>query len=172
MEGREYRQRNDLPDGPDKTIWGKEQMAWFKQSFEASDATYRILISPTPFVGPDRPQKKDNHANSGFTHEGNLIKQFLADKKNVFIVCGDRHWQYVSKDTKTGLMEFSCGPASDEHAEGWKKDDILPEHRYLNIAGGFLSVKVEQKNGKPGIRFTHYSVNGEPLHEEEFHYAV
>lgn len=172
MEGREYRQRNDLPDGPDKTIWGKEQMAWFKQSFEASDATYRILISPTPIVGPDRPQKKDNHANSGFAHEGNLIKQFLADKKNVFIVCGDRHWQYVSKDTKTGLMEFSCGPASDEHAEGWKKDDILPEHRYLNIAGGFLSVKVEQENGKPVIRFTHYSVNGEPLHEEEFQYAV
>ncbi len=168
VEGREYRDKNDKPDGPDKTIWGKEQMAWFKQSFEASDATYRILITPTPIVGPDRPQKKDNHANSGFAYEGNEIKQFLADKKNVFIACGDRHWQYASKDLKLGLREFACGPASNEHAEGWKKEDVLPEHKYLNIVGGFLSVKITKETHNTSIRFTHYSVDGEKLYSEDF----
>ena len=167
VEGREYRDKNDKPDGPDKSIWGKEQMAWFKKTFDESDATYRILISPTPIVGPDRPQKKDNHANSGFAHEGAEIKNFLAGKRNVFIVCGDRHWQYASKDQKLGLMEFACGPASDEHAEGWKKEDVLPEHRYLNIVGGFLSVKITKVAGKSKIQFTHYSVDGERLHIEE-----
>ena len=55
-----------MPDGPAKTIWGKEQIAWFKKSFADSDATFRLLISPTPVVGPDRKSKHDNHANDDF----------------------------------------------------------------------------------------------------------
>jgi alkaline phosphatase D len=168
MEGREYRMDNTLPDGPEKTIWGKEQMAWFKDTFNASDATFRVLISATPIVGPDRPQKRDNHANSGFAHEGAMIREFLSQHKNVFVACGDRHWQYVSKDSKTGLMEFSCGPGSDQHASGWNKDDVLPEHQYLNIVGGFLGVEVKRESGEPTIRFTHYSVDGKKLFMKHF----
>ena len=120
VEGRDYRSPNNQPDGPEKTIWGKKQKEWFFRTFEESDATFRVLISPTPVVGPDRSSKNDNHANKGFTQEGNEIRDFLASHKNTFVVCGDRHWQYVSVDRKTGLKEFSCGSASDEHAGGWR----------------------------------------------------
>jgi len=41
VEGRDFRSPNNMPDGPDKTIWGAEQMAWFKRTVEASDATFR-----------------------------------------------------------------------------------------------------------------------------------
>lgn len=58
FDGRDYRKPNEMPDGPDKTIWGKEQMAWFKETYKSSDATFKILISPTPIIGPDRPQKR------------------------------------------------------------------------------------------------------------------
>ena len=167
-EGREYRSKNNSKDGPDKSIWGKEQMQWFKDSFNASDATYKIIVSATPIVGPDRPQKNDNHANSGFAYEGAEIRKFIAGYKNVYVICGDRHWQYASKDKKTGLMEFACGPASDEHAGGWKKEDILPEHRYLNIVGGFLGVEIKPGKEKTAITFTHYSVDGKKLHIEDF----
>lgn len=167
-EGREYRSKNNSKDGPDKSIWGKEQMQWFKDSFNRSDATYKIIVSATPIVGPDRPQKNDNHANSGFAYEGAEIRKFIAGYKNVYVICGDRHWQYASKDKKTGLMEFACGPASDEHAGGWKKEDILPEHRYLNIVGGFLGVEIKPGKQKTAITFTHYSVDGKKLHIEDF----
>lgn len=168
MEGRDFRSPNDMPDGPDKTIWGKEQMDWFKKTMEESDATFKVVINPTPVVGPDRPQKKDNHANAGFRYEGNLIKDFLAQHRNAFVVCGDRHWQYASKDRRTGLREFSCGAASNEHAGGWNPADVLPEHLYLNVTGGFLAVSVTRKNEIPQITFTHMSVDGTPLHAETF----
>jgi alkaline phosphatase D len=167
-EGREYRSPNTMEDGPDKTIWGRQQLEWFRNSFAASDATFRVLVNATPIVGPDRWQKKDNHANSGFAHEGNLIREFLAAQKNAFIVCGDRHWQYASKELKTGLMEFACGPGSNEHASGWDKNNVLPEHRYLNIVGGFLGVEVRPAAEGARIVFTHYGVDGETLHREEF----
>ena len=166
VEGRDYRSANDMPDGPDKTIWGAEQMAWFQRTVQESDATFRILISPTPVVGPDRTNKSDNHSNKAFAHEGNLLRAFLASQKNIYSVCGDRHWQYVSADAKTGLREYSCGPASDQHAGGWTNDQRYPEHIYLNVIGGFLAGTVERENGKPVLTMRHYGVNGELLHED------
>ena len=53
VEGRDYRSPNKMPDGPNKTIWGKEQKQWLKQTLLQSKATFKILISPTPMVGPD-----------------------------------------------------------------------------------------------------------------------
>ena len=165
VEGREYRSDNHQPDGPEKTIWGKEQKEWFVKTVKASEATFKILVSPTPVVGPDRIHKKDNHANLVFKTEGDWLRQFLSDN-DVFIVCGDRHWQYVSQDKKTGVMEFSSGPASDAHAQGWKQSDLFPEHKFLRVKGGFLAVKVYRENNSPVLKFTHYDVDGNIVNEE------
>ena len=45
----------------------------------------------------------------------------------MYVVCGDRHWQYVSKHPKYGIVEFSIGPNSNEHAGGWKQEDVRPD---------------------------------------------
>ena len=167
VEGRDFRSANTMPDGPEKTIWGAEQLAWFKRTVEASDATFRILISPTPVVGPDREGKNDNHANEGFAYEGNLLREFLATQKNIYVVCGDRHWQYVSVDQTHGVREYSCGPASIEHAQGWTNDMIRPEHQYLNVTGGFLTITVDRDaDDHPTLRARHYSVFGKLLNED------
>ncbi|WP_262247362.1 alkaline phosphatase D family protein [Parapedobacter soli] len=160
IESREYRSNNDMPDGPGKTIWGGEQIAWFKETIGASNATFKLLISPTPIVGPDRDTKKDNHANRNFQTEGTWLRQYLSTIDRLFIVSGDRHWQYVSEDPGTGLMEFGSGPVSDFHAQGWKPDDIRPEHRFLRVKGGFLQVRVYRKDGNPYIQFDHCDVDG------------
>jgi alkaline phosphatase D len=163
VEGRDYRSPNNQPDGPEKTIWGKKQKEWFFRTFKESDATFRVLISPTPVVGPDRSSKNDNHANKGFNHEGNEIRDFLASHKNTFVICGDRHWQYVSVDPKTGLKEFSCGSSSDAHASGWKEEHRYPEHRYLKVQGGFLSIEVKRaEEEQPVLIATHHEVSGKP----------
>ncbi|MHB8899091.1 MAG: alkaline phosphatase D family protein [Thermoguttaceae bacterium] len=169
VEGRDFRSPNTGPDGPEKTIWGAEQKAWLKKSMGESDATFRILISPTPIVGPDRENKHDNHANDAFTHEGNEIREFLSGLKDAAVICGDRHWQYVSVHPKTGVREYSCGPASDLHAGGWQQSDFLADyHKYLNVIGGFLSVTVEHEEGKPTIAFRHHDVDGKLKNEERW----
>jgi alkaline phosphatase D len=165
VEGRDYRSPNNMEDGPEKSIWGKEQMDWFKTTVKTSDATYKVLISPTPVVGPDRTSKKDNHANLSFKTEGDMLRKFISEQKNMVTVCGDRHWQYVSKDSTTGLIEFSCGPGSDAHAGGWSQDMLLPEHLYLNVVGGFLEGAVTHKEGKAELIFRHYGADGEVLNE-------
>ncbi len=167
VEGRDFRSANDAPDGPDKTIWGKEQMAWFKRTVQNSDAAFRVLISPTPVVGPDRKTKSDNHANGAFAYEGNELRKFIASQKNLVVVCGDRHWQYMSVDPETGVREYSCGPASDKHAGGWKQEDFIKKyHRYLNVIGGFLSATVQRKKGVPNLTFRYHDANGKVQFED------
>ena len=165
-EGREFRSENKAKDGPDKTIWGKEQLEWFFKSVNESDATFRVLVSPTPIVGPDRAKKNDNHANKGFSFEGDLLREFIGQQKNMYVVCGDRHWQYVSVDPQTGVREYSCGATSAKHAGGFRIKDKSPMHKYLNIKGGFLSVIVQRKSDKPTILFRHHDVKGNIYHDE------
>ena len=80
VEGREFRSDNWVPDGPRKTIWGPDQTAWFIETVRLSDATFKVLVSPTPVVGPDRETgKNDNHANQAFGTEGTWLRGFLAE---------------------------------------------------------------------------------------------
>ncbi|MDB4630322.1 alkaline phosphatase family protein [Akkermansiaceae bacterium] len=117
-EGRDYRSPNKMPDGPEKTLWGAEQKAWLQSTLKASDAKWKLLISPTPLVGPDDAYKKDNHANlKGFRHEADAFFKWLAENKieNFMTFCGDRHWQYHSIHPR-GINEFACGALNDENS--------------------------------------------------------
>jgi alkaline phosphatase D len=84
----------------------------------------------------------------------------------MYVVCGDRHWQYASIDPKTGLREFSCGPVSDRHASGYNEEFYGEMHRFLRVKGGFLSVDVDSKAGN--ITFKHHRVDGSVRYEESF----
>lgn len=168
VEGRNYRSHNDAPDGPGKTIWGKEQKEWLFRTLKESDATFKILISPGPILGPDRKKKNDNYANSNFRFEGDEIRKQLNQYENLFICNGDRHWQYVTHFEGTNLWEFGCGPGSDQHAEGWPPTDTRPEHRFLRVKGGFLKGNVSAGNGSPVLTFQHFDVDGNVVHEEIF----
>jgi alkaline phosphatase D len=164
-DGRDFRSQNDMEDGPDKTIWGKEQKEWFKKTVIESDATWKILVSPTPLVGPDRKQKNDNHSNLGFNHEGDEIRSWLKENvpDNFFVICGDRHWQYHSVHPETGLNEFSIGAASDEHAQGSPGENKI-YHRFHLMKGGFMSVELRNIESKSSINFRHHDIYGKEVY--------
>jgi alkaline phosphatase/alkaline phosphatase D len=154
-EGRDYRPPNTMPDGPEKSIWGREQRAWLERTLKASNATWKVIVTPTPMVGPDRASKKDNHTNpDGFRHEADEFLTWLraeALTDSVVTFCGDRHWQYHSIHP-LGMEEFSVGALNDENAiagirpgdttstdpEGLIKQPFI----YPAPTGGFLYVTI------------------------------
>lgn len=167
MEGRQFRSANTMKDGPDKTIWGRTQKDWLFRTIAASDATFKILISPTPIVGPDRGNKADNHANTGFRTEGDEIRRFIGAQRNMIVVNGDRHWQYESIHPETGVHEFGTGPSSDVHAGGYMPqpgDEKI--QKFFRLAGGFLSIDVRRgKDDRPVMTLRHHNVAGGVEHE-------
>jgi alkaline phosphatase D len=166
VEGRDFRSPNDMPDGPQKTIWGTEQKQWLQRTLAASDADWKILVSPTPIVGPDRTNKHDNHSNPDFAYEGREFREWVKANvaDNFFNINGDRHWQYHSVHPETGLHEFSVGPASDSHASGSPGEDKR-FHRFHREQGGFLQVETARSGGESHIHFRLRDVYGKVVYE-------
>ena len=173
-EGRDHRSPNRMPDGPGKSLWGEAQREWLQRTLRESDATWKILISPTPMVGPDGNRKKDNHANlGGFQHEANAFFAWLKENgiRGFLTVCGDRHWQFHSIHP-SGVEEFGCGALNDEnaisgHAPGDPRSTdpdsrIRQPFKYPEPTGGFLHV-VSAADGSLRIEFR--DDTGKLLHE-------
>lgn len=159
-EGRDYRSPNNMEDGPGKTLWGLEQRAWLQSTLKASDAKWKLLITPTPMVGPDladspdadRPAKTDNHASlNGFRHEADAFFDWLKVNRieNFMTICGDRHWQYHSIHP-SGHEEFAVGALNDENSRlgiepgdqnGTDREAVVTQP-YISPqpSGGFLHV--------------------------------
>lgn len=151
-EGRDYRSPNEMADGPEKSLWGAEQREWLKKTLKASDAKWKIIISPTPMVGPDDKKKIDNHADvRGFRHEADAFFDWLKKNKidNLILICGDRHWQYHSIHP-SGIEEFACGALNDENsrmgvapgAKNGSDPEALIKQPYTSASpqGGFLQI--------------------------------
>lgn len=151
-EGRDFRSPNKMKDGPEKSLWGSEQREWLKKSILASQARWKILITPTPMVGPDDASKTDNHTNlGGFRHEADEFFAWLGQNniRNFCTFCGDRHWQYHSRHP-SGVEEFACGALNDENSRmgvppGSKKGtdpeaEIKQFYTYEEPTGGFIQV--------------------------------
>ena len=156
-EGRDYRSPNKLDDGPMKSLWGREQRDWLRSTLAASDARWKLLISPTPMVGPDMGRKRDNHVSpDGFRHEAGKFFTWLKTTgvDNLFLVCGDRHWQYHSVHP-SGVNEFACGALNDENSRvgvapgeaGGSDPDARVRQIYTSAtpSGGFLEVVAGEK---------------------------
>jgi alkaline phosphatase D len=173
-ENRDYRSPNTDPDGPHKTILGPTQKAWLRQTLLASDATFKIVISPGPILGPDKPGKKDNHSNATFLHEGDELRALLAGIPNTYVVCGDRHWQYCSRDPESGLTELGCGPINDEHDYGGDPGYDPDWHLYFDSGGGFLEVMV-RPDAMTATWFHTDASSGDPAFpriRHQLHFAV
>lgn len=181
VEGRDYRSPNAMSDGPDKTIWGAEQKAWLQRTIKESDATFKILVSPTPLIGPDDASKKDNHVNErGFRHEGEAFLAWL--KANgvapgrFFIINGDRHWKYHSQHA-TGFEEFGCGALNRENSRlGRAPGDpgsTDPQSKVRQFytdqpsSGGFLRVALQPGTTAEGakLEFAQHDDTGKVLYQ-------
>jgi alkaline phosphatase D len=178
LEGRDYRTDNQAPDGPEKSLWGADQRQWLEKTLKESDAKWKVLVSPTPMVGPDRASKSDNHTNpKGFRAEADSFFAWLKKEKfnNVLILCGDRHWQYHSIHP-SGVEEFSVGALHDENStRGLAPGDPtstdpqgLIQQPYLSAqpTGGFLYVRSRPNaKGNPSLDLSFYDDGGKLLHE-------
>jgi len=169
MEGRDFR----TPDWAEKrasspTLWGREQIKWLGDTLAASTATFRLIITTVPVVGPDRSNKDDNYANAGFAVEGKEVREMLGRYPNLTVITGDRHWQYVSVDPATSVNEWSVGPTSADHAGGWEEKTLRPEHRFLRTGqGGFLSGVVTPTATGASLELRLHGVDGQVVYREQ-----
>ena len=159
-------------------LWGKKQIAWLLRTLKESDAYFKIIVSPTPVLGPDQkiyPQfaanpfrrKQDNHVVRFREEFGRLLDALEREKlRNVYFVSGDRHFIWHSRYRRTegdfALEEFGSGPFADDiHASGkllYKNEQGTGEVVKKLNNPGFLHVQVKNVALQPRLVVEWYAV--------------
>jgi alkaline phosphatase D len=128
LDTRQYRDANAASDSPDrpKTMLGREQLTWLKESLAASDATWKVIVSSVPMSIPTGfpavPNGRDGWANfdqtTGFEQELLDILRFMEQSRiaNTFWITTDVHFaeafRYRPFTANPGFVvhELATGP--------------------------------------------------------------
>jgi alkaline phosphatase D len=110
LDTRQYRDANLEEDDEllMKTMLGREQMNWLKQTLSNSDATWKVIVSSVPLSIPTGfpvENGRDGWANfdqnSGFEHELLALMKFMQKQKqrNLLFITTDVHFAEVFRYT-------------------------------------------------------------------------
>jgi alkaline phosphatase D len=128
LDTRQYRDANAASDSPDrpKTMLGREQLTWLKESLANSDATWKVIVSSVPMSIPTGfpavPNGRDGWANfdqtTGFEQELLDILRFMEQNGivNTFWITTDVHFaeafRYRPFTANPGFVvhELATGP--------------------------------------------------------------
>ncbi len=112
LDNRYHRTPNRYPDGPDKVMFGKEQMDWLKKSLVSSDKTFKIIASGGQLIQP----LVLFEAFARFPNEQKDLFDFIAAQKisGVMFLSGDRHHTELLKvqwpAAEYPWLEFTSSP--------------------------------------------------------------
>lgn len=96
LDTRRYRSSDTTPDGPGKSMLGKQQLQdllnWLKRDDAAEDVQWKFIISSVPFTKNWRFGAEDTWA--GYLHERRQILEAawsIGGRSGVVVLSGDRH---------------------------------------------------------------------------------
>jgi alkaline phosphatase D len=101
LDTRQYRSRNRVPDGPDKTMLGAAQRQWLLEAVTASTAVWKVLVSSVPLSLPKGWPVSDSWAprsvlgyRTGFARERDEILGALraGGVRNLVVLTADVHF--------------------------------------------------------------------------------
>ena len=90
LDGRWYRDPDEDPNTPDKTMLGAAQFEWLKTELETSSAVFKVLVSGG---GWSKAKGELGDSWAGFMHERNRLFDFIRDREitGVVLLSGDTH---------------------------------------------------------------------------------
>ncbi len=144
LDNRQYRDRNDQPDGAGKSMLGAVQLAWLKDGLARSDATWKIVVSSVPLSIPTgAADARDGWANgggeTGFEREATEILRFAQSRRirNLLWITTDVHFatgfRYTpfADDSEFVVYELVTGPLNAGVFAGRAVDPTFnPERLY------------------------------------------
>ena len=160
-------------------FWGEKQFSWLLEGLKKSDAHFKIIISPTPVLGPDQKiyaqvglnpfrRKQDNHVVRFRLEFSRFLRALEAEKlRNIYFVSGDRHFlwhsRYQTREGEFSLHEFGPGPFTDDVVAFGKMlyEDERGGAQVVATLGssGFLHVQVKNVAVQPRLHVDWYSMN-------------
>ena len=159
-DGRFYR-TNPYDDNP--TMLGPNQKLWLLEGIKKSKATFKVLISGTPWAFDAKADSRDTW--NGFRKERKEIFDFLADNKisGVVLLSGDRHRTDIRKiERPNGYPLYDWENCKLTNVATAKLvGGAIFEYNKKNIFG---ILKFDTKAADPTVTFEPMSIDDEKLY--------
>lgn len=174
LDGRYYRE-NWLKPGA--SMLGPVQKAWLRRALVSSTATFKILVSSTPWADDAKLETNPADGSSieaaddwhGFQAERTEIFDLLAEHHvdGVFLISGDRHRADLRLDTRPHgypLYELECSRLTNANA-------TKPSGKTLWLYEGnsFALLSFDPSAADPTLRMEVNTIRGEPVLDRTLH---
>jgi alkaline phosphatase D len=169
IDDRYYRDPNDAPDTPDKTLLGAEQMSWLESELEASRAVFKVIVSGS---GWSVAKGMGGDSWAGFVNERNRLFDFIRDKQvcGVVLLSGDTHVGEInvipwSDNGGYDLYDLVSSPLAQPAPDSWL--DRRPEQRIRPVyfQGSNVGVIDFVMEESPRLVFRLFDIRGRSVWE-------
>ena len=172
LDDRYHRSNENLPDGPDKAMYGKEQILWLKNQLVASRQPFKFIVGGNQMLN-------DYHKWEGwdkYRHERDAFLEWLDDAKieGVVFLSGDKHHTEMLKIPRKNtypLYELTCSPFTAGTHEKWLDDERKkPSLMQDTLVGvkNFCKLNFTGKNKERVLTIESYDVDGKKLWSKAF----
>ncbi len=160
LDGRYYRSSPKLPN---PSMLGPVQKAWLLKELRHSDATFKVLASPVPWVLEAKGSSNDTWR--GFQAEREQIFSFLEKEKidGVILISADRHRSDVWRIDRPGgypFYEFESSRLTNVHTHG-----VMPGSLFgYNAKCSFGQITFDTTKPDPELAYQIYNIDDELIH--------
>ncbi len=172
MDARYHRSNELMPDGPDKHMYGKEQMSWLKNQLVASRQPFKFIVGGNQMLN-------DYHKWEGwdkYRYERDAFLEWLDENKieGVVFLSGDKHHTEMLKILRKDaypLYELTCSPFTagthEKVIDEERKKSTLIQETLVGV-NNFCKLKFEGKRKDRNMILESYDVDGKLLWSKKF----
>lgn len=159
LDGRYYRDRAS------KSMLGAFQKKWLLDGLAASDATFKIIVSPVPFTENIKPGSKDPW--DGYPEEREEIFSWIESQEldGVFLVAADRHrtdLRTTEREKGYPLYEFMSSRLTNRHTHSVVKTPGLIWGYRDTCSFGLMEFDTNGED--PSVLFRCIDIDGKERH--------
>ncbi|VAW33076.1 Phosphodiesterase/alkaline phosphatase D, partial [hydrothermal vent metagenome] len=176
LDNRYHRSHEHFPDGPDKHMYGPEQILWLKNQLVASRQPFKIIVGGNQMLN-------DYHKWEGwdkYRYERDAFLNWVDETKieGLVFLSGDKHHTEMLKIPRENaypLYELTCSPFTAGTHEKWidnerKKSTLIQE----TLVGekNFCKLTFDGLRKDRNITFESYNVDGKLLWSKKLKQSV
>lgn len=151
------------PKGDNPTMLGPAQRAWLLDGLKHSNAAFKVICSPVPFVKGTKGGSLDTW--DGYDDERELILGTIRENKidGVFVLSADRHRSDIWRMDEEGMYpiyELESSRLTNQHVHEEQPGSLFS----YNKLQSFGLLHFDTTKDDPEVTYTIVNINGEEVH--------
>ena len=176
LDDRYHRSNEQFPDGPDKHMYGAEQLLWLKNQLIASTQPFKFIVGGSQMLN-------DYHKWEGwdkYRYERDAFIKWLDEAKieGVVFLSGDKHHTEMLKIPRENaypLYELTCSPfTAGTHESFIESERTKPSLIQDTLVGekNFCKLKFDGPRKDRNLTLESYDVDGKLLWSKKIKHSI